>query len=38
MLLRAVSFCFAIVLSAQSGVAETGKVTTFELENGLQGS
>lgn len=37
MLLRAVSFCFAIVLSAQSGVAETGKVTTFELENGLQG-
>lgn len=37
MLMRAVSFCFAIVLSAQSTIAETGKVTTFELENGLIG-
>lgn len=36
MLMRAVSFCFAILLSAQSVIAETGKVTTFELDNGLQ--
>ena len=36
MLMRAVSFCFAVVLSVQSASAETGKVTTFELENGLQ--
>ncbi len=36
MLLRTVSFCFAILFSTQSAIAETGKVTTFELENGLQ--
>jgi zinc protease len=37
MLMRAVSFCFATILSAQSVFAETGKVTTFELDNGLRG-
>lgn len=36
MLLRAVSFCFVTLFSVQAAVAETGKVTTFELENGLQ--
>ena len=37
MLLRTVSICFAAILATQSVFAETGKVTTFELENGLQG-
>ncbi len=37
MLLRAVSLCFALIFSTQTVLAETGKVTTFELDNGLQG-
>lgn len=37
MLLRAASSFFAIFLSAFSGNAETGKISTFELGNGLQG-
>ena len=37
MFMRTLGICFAIFTSAYSVSAQTGKVTTFELENGLQG-
>ena len=35
--MRTLGICLAIFTSAYSVSAQTGKVTTFELENGLQG-
>ena len=37
MVLRSLGFCLSFLLLAQSVIAETGNVTSFELGNGLQG-
>lgn len=37
MFLRAFAYCVGVVLFAHGVQAETGKVTTFELDNGLKG-
>ena len=37
MVLRSLGLCLSFLLLAQSVIAETGNVTSFELGNGLQG-